>query len=75
MRVDEMTLWVELADGGTIGAPLAWFPRLLYASPEQRQECEISRGGPHWDAMIDDISIAGLLAVRGDMTQPTQKAA
>lgn len=75
VRFDENSLWVELADGRTIGAPLAWFPRLLHASPEQRQECEISRGGLHWDALDEDISIAGLLAGRGDMMQPGRKAA
>jgi len=62
VRIDEMRQWVELADGRTIGARLAWFPRLLHASPEQRQDCEISRSGLHWNAQDEDISIAGLLA-------------
>lgn len=75
VRFDEMSLWVELADGRTLGAPLAWFPRPLHASPEERQECEINRSGLHWDALDEDISITGLLAGRGDMTQPTRKAA
>ena len=36
VRFDEDTLWVSLSDGRTIAAPLAWFPRLLEATPEQR---------------------------------------
>jgi hypothetical protein len=37
VRFDDYTMWVELSDGRTIGVPLAWFPRLLNASPEARQ--------------------------------------
>jgi hypothetical protein len=59
---DEDRLWVELEDGRTIGAPLAWFPRLLHASPEDRAAVELSARGLHWDALDEDISVAGLLA-------------
>ena len=75
VRFDENSLWVELSDGRTVGVPLAWFPRLLHASEDQRQACEISPGGLHWEALDEDISIAGLLAGRGDMTHPARKAA
>jgi hypothetical protein len=50
------------------GVPLAWFPRLLSASPEQRRAVEISAFGLHWEALDEDISVAGLLAGRGDRT-------
>jgi len=33
VRFDDYTMWVELADGRTLGVPLAWFPRLLRATP------------------------------------------
>ena len=36
LRFDDDNMWVELMDGRTLGIPLAWFPRLLHASPEQR---------------------------------------
>jgi hypothetical protein len=62
VRFDEDTLWVSLSDGRTIAAPLAWFPRLLEAAPEQRAEVELSKGGLHWEALDEDISVAGLLA-------------
>ena len=62
VRFDEETLWVSLSDGRTIAAPLAWFPRLLEAAPEQRAKVELSKGGLHWDALNEDISVAGLLA-------------
>jgi hypothetical protein len=66
VRFDEYSFWVDLADGRTLGVPLAWFPRLLHATPEQRSQVELSRGGLHWDEIDEDISIAGLLAGRGD---------
>lgn len=62
VRFDDDTLWVGLSDGRTIAAPLAWFPRLLEAKPEQRALVELSKGGLHWDLLDEDISIAGLLA-------------
>lgn len=68
VRFDEATMWVGLDDGRTIGVPLAWFPKLLRAKPAQRRRVTMSALGLHWDALDEDISIAGLLAGRGDMT-------
>jgi hypothetical protein len=63
-----------LTDGRTLGVPLAWFPRLLRASPAQRQQVEISRIGLHWEDLDEDISIAGLLAGRSDLTRQPEHA-
>jgi Protein of unknown function (DUF2442) len=65
VRFDEYTMWVDLTDGRTIGVPLAWFPRLLNATDEEREQVELSRLGLHWEHLDEDISVAGLLA-RGD---------
>lgn len=75
VRFDDHVMWVELEDGRTLGVPLAWFPRLLHGSAEQREQLFISPSGLHWDALDEDISIAGLLAGRGDMTRPNARAA
>jgi hypothetical protein len=72
VRFDDDSMWVELTDGRTLGVPLAWFPRLLHATPAERKEVEISRVGLHWEALDEDISIAGLLAGRGDITTSTE---
>ena len=69
VRFDDSSMWVELSDGRTIGAPFAWFPRLLYATPAQRERFEIGRIGLHWEELDEDISVAGLLAGRGDRTR------
>lgn len=69
VRFDDDTLWVSLSDGRTIAAPLAWFPRLLEAAPEQRAQVELSQGGLHWETLNEDISVAGLLAGQPDLTR------
>jgi len=74
VRFDEHTLWVDLSDGRTIGVPLAWFPRLLHTTPMQRGQVELTRLGLHWEGLDEDISVAGLLAGRGDMTRRTTEA-
>jgi len=60
---------VDLSDGRTLGVPLAWFPRLFHATREQRQAYRLSSRGLHWEEIDEDISVAGLLAGRGDETK------
>lgn len=59
--VDTMT--VGLADGRSIIAPLAWFPRLQKATPKQRQNWKPAAAGQgiHWPDIDEDLSIEGLL--------------
>ena len=75
VRFDDAIMWVDLEDGRTLGIPIVWFPRLLRATPEQRDDFFISPSGLHWDEIDEDVSIAGLLAGRGDMTHPVKAAA
>ncbi len=72
---DNDQMWVRLEDGRTLGIPLAWYPRLLHGSMEARNEVSISPSGLHWEELDEDISIAGLLAGRGDMTRARKQAA
>jgi len=65
VRFDEDMVWVGLSDGRVLGVPLAWFPRLMKASPAAREAVEITPFGLHWAALDEDISIEGLLAGRG----------
>lgn len=69
VRFDDDTMWVGLTDGRTIAAPLTWFPRLLDATPEQRALVELSKSGLHWEALDEDISVAGLLAGQPDLSR------
>src|SRR5258708_1517805 len=51
---DEDSFWVELSDGRVLGVPLAWFPRLLNASQQQREQLRLSTRGLHWEALDED---------------------
>jgi Protein of unknown function (DUF2442) len=75
VRFDDATMWVSLSDGRILGVPLAWFPRLLPASPADLLKYELSSTGIHWEDLDEDISVAGLLAGRGDQTRSTALAA
>jgi hypothetical protein len=59
-------LHVVLADGREISVPLAWSPRLLAATPEQRSEWRLIGGGVgiHWESVDEDISVESLLRLR-----------
>jgi len=56
---------VELSDGRTLGVPLAWFPRLLHGTSEQREQVRISSRGLDWESLDEDISVSALLAGLG----------
>ena len=75
VEFDDNSMWVTLSDGRIIGVPLAWFPRLLSATPAARNSVQISPMGLHWEKLDEDISIDGLLVGRGDMTGYNPQAA
>ena len=57
------TIAVDLVDGRTIVVPLAWYPKLLEASPQQRLNWKVSGAGYgiHWPDIDEDLSTEGLL--------------
>ena len=63
VRISEDAISVDLADGRTISAPLAWYPRLLHATAQQRENWRIAGGGYgiHWPDLDEDLSTQGLL--------------
>jgi hypothetical protein len=66
VSVTDDALVVELVDGRTVSVPLAWYPRLVHGTAEERAHWRfIGRGeGIHWPDLDEDISVAGLLAGR-----------
>jgi hypothetical protein len=66
VRVSDDTLTVELADGRTVAAPLAWYPRLAHATAPERATWRLIGGGRgvHWPAVDEDVSVENLLAGR-----------
>ena len=71
LRFEVDVMWLELADGRQLGVPLAYFPRILRASPAERNKFILSGGGTgiHWDYLDEDISVAALLMGVGDRTR------
>ncbi len=70
------SLTVELSDGRTISAPLAWLSLLRQATPKERKEWRLIGGGRgiHWPAVDEDISVSGLLAGQPSMESQSSLA-
>ena len=66
VSVTEDALAVQLSDGRDISVPLSWYPRLVHATPEERDRWEFIGGGEgiHWPDLDEDISVEMLLAGR-----------
>src|ERR1043165_2909544 len=64
VSVGDDTLAVDLSDGRTISVPLAWFPRLLHGTPQERSNWRFigDRGGIHWPDRDEDIGVENLIA-------------
>jgi hypothetical protein len=63
MAVTDDSLIVDLIDGRTVSAPLAWYPRLLHGQPEERANWRlVGQGeGIHWPDLDEDISAENIL--------------
>ena len=66
ITVTNTLLTAELADGRIISVPLAWYPRLVHATEDERNNWELHAGSQHihWTDLDEDISVEGLLAGR-----------
>ena len=71
-HVTKDALFVELADGRTISAPLAWYPRLLHGSIAERANLQLIGDGEgiHWPDLDEDLSVEGILAGRPSREGP-----
>lgn len=66
VTVSDEKLIVDLADGRSLSIPLAWYPRLMHASPQERQNWQILGDGYaiEWADIDEHIGVEGLLAGR-----------
>jgi hypothetical protein len=64
VSVSEESLTITLADGRTVSAPIAWYPRLFHATPAERAEWRLIGDGQgvHWPQLDEDISVQNVLA-------------
>ena len=63
VQVTDEALIVDLSDGRTVSVPLAWFPRLLHGTPDERNKWRLIGDGEgiHWPALDEDISVENLI--------------
>jgi hypothetical protein len=74
VRVDDRGLMVALTDGRTLTVPLWWYPRLLRATPAQRERFEIGRFGVHWPGIDEATDLAGpLLGAKAQGATPADQ--
>ena len=59
---DPTQLHVRLADGRELVTPLWWYPRLLAATPAERNRVELMLDGVHWPDVDEDLSVRGILS-------------
>ncbi len=66
VRLSDDALTVDLSDGRTVSAPLAWYPRLLHGTASERNDHHLIGDGVgiHWPQLDEDISVEGILAGR-----------
>ena len=66
VTVTDDSLTVDLTDGRTISAPLAWYPRLVHGTPQERNNWRLIGDGEgvHWPDLDEDLSVEGLLLGR-----------
>lgn len=63
VSTNDDALNVELSDGRSLTVPLTWFPRLFYATANERDEWRLIGNGQgvHWQTVEEDISLENLL--------------
>lgn len=63
VQVTDDALIVDLSDGRTVSVPLAWFPRLLHGTPDERSKWRLIGNGEgiHWPDLDEDISVENLI--------------
>ena len=66
VTVTDDSLTVDLTDGRTISAPLAWYPRLVHGTPQERNNWRLIGDGEgiHWPDLDEDLGVEGLLLGR-----------
>ena len=60
--VNDEKLGFQLEDGRFISVPLAFYPTLALATPDERGHFEISGSSVYWPELDADIGVEGLLA-------------
>ncbi len=73
VEVSEDSLAIDLSDGRSVSVPLAWYPRLLHGTPQERRNWRLIAGGEgiHWPALDEDLSMESILFGRASAESQT----
>jgi hypothetical protein len=58
---DDKAIYIETEDGCMYGEQFADYPRLHYATPQQRSKFEYDNIGIRWDDLDEDLSFEGFM--------------
>lgn len=72
VEVTKHAIAFELSDGRKISAPMAWFPRLFHATPNERRNWRLIGDGygVHWPDVDEDVSVEGVLHGKMSVESP-----
>ena len=72
VTVSDEELSLDLVDGRRISVPLVWYPRLWYATPDERLNLEVFGDGSyiHWPDVDEDLTVSGILEGRRSVESP-----
>lgn len=61
---------IDLQDGRTIITPLLWYPRLSFATTQERTRFEVRRNVIRWPELDEELSVRGMLLGRKSDESP-----
>jgi len=64
----DSAVWIRTSEGKEACESFADYPRLRYATPEQREQYEADDFGIHWESLDEDLSFEGFF----DKKEPTE---
>ena len=59
-------IWIQTEDGKTASERFADYPRLKFATPEQRNNYTTDNFGIHWEKLDEDLSFEGFFQKKND---------
>ena len=73
MKIEKIWLtdnavWIRTNEGKEAYESFADYPRLRYATPEQREQYEVDEFGIHWELLSEGLSFEGFF----DKKEPTE---
>src|SRR5687767_5564250 len=74
VHITDDRLTFDLEDGRSVSVPLAFYPTLMLASPEERNNYEVCHSSVYWPALDCDIGSEGLLRGAKEARKYAEKA-